>query len=231
MPQVKFKYLDETSVYPKLIVAVNTLCVAKGRDCLCTSGFRSVEKQKIIARQVLADNPGSKQRADGSVYSKNGECLAAAYGKSNHCYCIAMDIGDSWFKSLGNDELKKYGLVKPMSYEPWHVQLIEHNGISLSQKEAIRNSVLRGVNIGMNIKTFQSMTGLKADGIAGPITKAKAMEVLMCCQDILGNNFNTAEEVIKATQTKPEEWTPKLKSEKYFAAFVMNIVKRLGGMA
>ncbi len=231
MPQVGFKYPDETSVYPKLIDAVNTLCVAKGRDCLCTSGFRSVEKQKIIAKQVLADNPGSKQRADGSVYGKNGECLAAAYGKSNHCYCIAMDIGDSWFKLLGNDELKKYGLVKPMSYEPWHVQLLEHTGLSLAQKEVIRGSVLKGVNIGMNVKTFQGMTGLKADGINGPVTKAKAKEVLQCCQDILGNNFKTAEEVIKATQTKPEEWTPKLKSEKYFSAFVMNIVKRLGGMA
>ena len=231
MPQVKFKYLDETSVYPKLIAAVNTLCVAKGRDCLCTSGFRSVEKQKIIANQILTDNLGSKQRADGSVYSKNGECLAAAYGKSNHCYCIAMDIGDSWFKCIGNDELKKYGLVKPMSYEPWHVELIETRGLSQAQKEAIRDIVLKGVNGGMDVKGFQSMTGLKADGIAGPVTKAKALEVLRCCQDILGNNFNTAEEVIKATQTKPEDWIPLLKSEKYFRAFVMNIVKRLGGMA
>ncbi len=231
MPQVKFKYSDETLVYSKLIAAVNILCVAKGRDCLCTSGFRSVEKQKIIAKQVLADNPGSKQRADGSVYGKNGECLAAAYGKSNHFYCIAMDIGDSWFKSLGNDELKKYGLVKPMSYEPWHVELIETRGLSQAQKEAIRDIVLRGVNIGMDVKGFQSMTGLKVDGIAGPVTKAKAMEVLRYCQYILGNNFKTAEEVIKATQTKPEEWTPKLQSEKYFRAFVMNIVKRLGGMA
>ncbi len=229
MPQVKFKYLDETSVYPKLIAAVNILCAAKGRDCLCTSGFRSVEKQKVIAKQVLADNPGSKQRADGSVYSKNGECLSAAFGKSNHCYCIALDIGDSWFKLLGNDELKKYGLVKPMGYEPWHVQLLEHNGLSLSQKEEIRESVLRGVVKDMDVKTFQSMTGLKADGIAGPLTKAKAKEVLQCCQEILGNNFKTAEEVIRATQTKPGVWIGVIKTLKYFDSFIMNIVNKMGG--
>lgn len=229
MPQVKFKYLDETAVYPKLIAAVNILCAAKGRDCLCTSGFRNVEKQKVIAKQVLADNPGSKQRTDGSVYSKNGECLAAAYGKSNHCYCIAMDIGDSWFKLLGNDELKKYGLVKPMSYEAWHVQLLEHNGLSLSQKEEIRESVLRGVVKDMDVKTFQSMTGLKADGIAGPVTKAKAKEVLQCCQEILGNNFKTAEEVIRATQTKPGVWIGVIKTLKYFDSFIMNIVNKMGG--
>ncbi len=229
MPQVKFKYLDETSVYPKLIAAVNILCAAKGRDCLCTSGFRNVEKQKVIAKQVLADNPGSKQRTDGSVYSKNGECLAAAYGKSNHCYCIAMDIGDSWFKLLGNDELKKYGLVKPMSYEPWHVQLLEHNGLSLSQKEEIRENVLRGVVKDMDVKTFQSMTGLNADGIAGPVTKAKAKEVLQCCQEILGNNFKTAEEVIRATQTKPGVWIGVIKTLKYFDSFIMNIVNKMGG--
>lgn len=229
MPQVKFKYLDETSVYPKLIAAVNTLCIAKGRDCLCTSGFRNVEKQKVIAKQVLADNPGSKQRADGSVYSKNGECLAAAYGKSNHCYCIAMDIGDSWFKSLGNDELKKYGLVKPMSYEPWHVQLLEHTGISLAQKEAIRDAVLKGVNIGMNVKAFQSMTGLEADGVAGPKTKEKAKELLRVCQNILGNDYSTAKDVIMATQSNPARWYGLLKTVKYFDSFIMNIVKKMGG--
>lgn len=118
MPSVKFKYKDEACVYPKLINAVNVLCIAKGKDCFCTSGYRSIDKQKTIAKEVLASNPGSWQREDGFVYSKKGECLAAAYGKSNHCYCIAMDISDSWFKELMNEELIKDGLIKPISYEP-----------------------------------------------------------------------------------------------------------------
>ncbi|HEX2925857.1 MAG TPA: peptidoglycan-binding protein [Ruminiclostridium sp.] len=231
MPSVKFKYKDECFVYQKLIDRVNILCAAKGRDCLCTSGYRSLEKQKTIANEVLAGNPGSRQRADGAVYDKKGQCLAAAFGKSNHCFCIAMDIGDSWFKALDNSELKKYGLVKPMSYEPWHVQLLEHNGIRQAQKESIRYSVLKGVDEDMNVKEFQAITGLPADGIAGPMTKEKAREVLQVCQEILGNDFKTAEEVIKATQTKPEDWIPKLTTEKYFRAFVMNIAKKMGGKA
>lgn len=229
MPCVKFKYQDETCVYPKLINAVNILCIAKGRDCLCTSGYRSVEKQKLIAKEVLAGNYGSRQREDGSVYSKNGECLAAAYGKSNHCFCIAMDICDSWFKLLGNEELKKYGLVKPMSYEPWHVQLLEHNGLSLSQKEAIRDSVFKGVKKEMTVKEFQAVTGLVIDGIAGPKTKRKAQEMLKVCQKLLGNNFESAEETVGATQKNPDIWLERLKTEQYFPDFVMNIVERMKG--
>ncbi len=181
MPNVKFKYQDERFVYQKLIDQVNVLCTAKGKDCLCTSGYRSVEKQKIINAQVLAQSKSNYQRPNGAVYNSKGQCLAAAYGFSNHCYCIAMDIDDTWFKALTNAELEKYGLIKPMDYEPWHVQLIEHQGITQAQKEAIRNSVLKGVITGMNIKDFQLMTGLKADGIVGPKTIAKAKEV----QDVL----------------------------------------------
>ncbi|HEX2927706.1 MAG TPA: peptidoglycan-binding protein [Ruminiclostridium sp.] len=230
MPFVKFKYQDEAYIFPRLLNAVNILCIAKGRDCLCTSGYRSLEKQKTIAKEVLNGNPGSRQRDDGAVYDKNGQCLAAAYGKSNHCFCIAMDIGDSWFKALENAELKKFGLVKPMSHEPWHVQLLEHTGISQEQKEAIRDSILKGVNIDMTVREFQAMAGLSTDGIAGPKTREKAQEVLKICQTILGNEFKTAEEAVKATQKSPEIWLPKLKSQKYFPEFVMNIVEKMGGI-
>lgn len=142
MPGVKFKYPDETSVFPKLVSAINTLCAEYGNSCICTSGYRSLKKQKIINAQTLAKSKDNYQKPNGAVYNKQGQCLAAAYGKSNHCYCIAMDISDVWFKALTNKEIEKFGLVKPMSYEPWHVQLIEHTGLSLSQKIAIRESVL-----------------------------------------------------------------------------------------
>ena len=228
---VKFKYPDECFVYPKLIAAVNTLCEAKDKNCLCISGYRSLEKQKVINAQSLAKrkSQGGYQKADGSVYTPDGKCWAAAYGKSNHCYCIAMDITDPWFTALTNTELKTYGLVKPMDYEPWHVQLLEHNGISQSQKEAIRDSILKGIGEDMNVKGFQSMTGLTIDGVAGPKTKEKAKEVLQCCQEILGNNFKTAEDVIKATQSNPGIWLGVIKTLKYFDSFIMNIVNKMGG--
>ncbi len=238
MPSVKFKYQDESCVYPKLIQAMNALCRAYKKDCLCTSGYRSPEKQKIINAQSLAQrkSQGGYQITDpndkmyGAVFTPDGKCWAGAYGKSNHCFCIAMDITDPWFNALKNAELKKYGLVKPMDHEPWHVQLLEHQGISEAQKIVIRDSVLKGkVDIDMIVKEFQAMTGLTADGVAGPKTKEKAKEVLQCCQEILGNNFKTAEEVIRSTQSIPKIWLGLIKTIKYFDNFIMNIVNKMGG--
>lgn len=232
MYSVKFKYSDESYVYHKLITAVNVLCAAKGKNCLCTSGYRSLAKQKLINAQSLAQrkSQGGYQLSNGAVYTPDGKCWASAYGQSLHNYCIAMDIGDSWFQTITNSELKKYGLIKSVAHEPWHVTLIELVGISQKQKEAIRDSVLKGTGENdMNVKEFQAMTGLKVDGVAGSKTKEKAKEMLQVCQEILGNNFKTAEDAIKLTQTKPEEWLPKLKSEKYFSALIMNIVNKMGG--
>ena len=143
---VKFKYPDECFVYPKLIAAVNVLCEAKSNNCLCTFGYRSLAKQKLINAQSLSKrkNQGGYQKTDGPVWTSDGKCWAAAYGKSNHCFCIAMDITDPWINALKNAELKKYGLIKPMDHEPWHVQLLEHQGISQAQKETIRDNVLGG---------------------------------------------------------------------------------------
>ncbi len=231
MPQVKFKYQDEACVYPKLVQAVNALCAAKGKDALCTSGYRSLEKQKIINKQVLYDGPGRTQRADGSVYDKNGKCWAAAYGKSNHIYCIAMDITDDWFKKLTNSDLYKYGLFKPMSHEPWHVQLLELSNINQKQKETIRDACEKGVSKDMTVKDFQVLVGLQADGVKGPKTKEKLKEMLQFCQGELGLNFSTPEEVIKACTNKPDTWLGRLKSIPYFPAFIMSIVNKMGGKA
>ena len=142
MPGVKFKYPDEKSVFPKLVSAINAICIAMKKNCTCTSGYRRLEKQKTINAQKLAESKDNYQKPNGAVYDNDGKCIAAAYGQSNHCYCIAMDISDEWFKALTNKEIEKFGLVKPMSYEPWHVQLKEHTGLSLSEKIAIKESVL-----------------------------------------------------------------------------------------
>lgn len=231
MPKVKFKYQEESFVYPKLIDAVNKLCEYKGKSCTCTSGYRSIEKQKIINAQVLLQhkNQGAYQLTNGAVYTPDGKCWASAYGKSNHCYCIAMDIGDSWFENLTNTQLKQFGLVKTMTHEPWHVTLIKLVEISDDKKKLIRDTVLKGVSKDMNVKEFQVFAGLECDGIAGSKTKAKAKEVLQCCQKILGLNYQTAEEVINDCMTKPTIWLAMLKTVPYFKSFVMNIVKKMGG--
>lgn len=231
MYSVKFKHPEQACIFPKLLSAVNQVCNDFKKDAICTAGFRTLECQKATAKIVLAQNKGSYQLSDGSVYKGYGDnrkCLSSAYGKSNHCFCIAMDM-NSWFESLTNDQLKKYGLIKPIDYEPWHVQLIEFMGISEEQKIAIRDLCLKGVDEDMTVKEFQTMTGLEADGVSGPKTQKEAKKVLQVCQEILGNKFSTVEEVINATQGSPDLWLSKLKEIKYFDSFILNIVKKMGG--
>lgn len=232
MYQVSFKYSDEVFVYQKLINAVNSLCIVKQKNCTCTSGYRSLEKQKIINADSVRSHAGAYQLANGAVYTRDGKCWAAAFGQSNHCYCIAMDITDDWFKALTNAELKPYGLIKPIVYEPWHVQLLEHQGITQAQKETIKNSVLNGRDDeNVTVKDFQKAFGLDADGVAGDKTKAKMAEVLQFCQEQLGLNFTTAEEAIRGCMTKPTVWLAMLKTVPYFKNFVMNIINKMGGKA
>lgn len=214
MYKIKFKHADQARVYPKLLSAVNTLCVDKGKDANCVSGYRSLENQKATNKSVLQSTPGATQMIDGSIYNKSGQCLAAAYGKSNHCFGIAMDIDDLWFKALSNSELARYGLIKPMSYEPWHVELIETRKLKTEQKPVFY---------------FQYCNGLVADGIFGQITRGKAKEMLQFCQELLGNDFKTAQEVIIATQSSPSMWIQKLNEVKYLDSYTMNIYKKLRG--
>jgi len=231
MYKVIFKHPDQVYIYPKLLAAVNQVCNDFGKDAECVAGYRSLECQKATNAGVLATRKGSYQVKSGAVYTGTGSsriCWASAYGQSNHCYCIAMDM-NGWFEDLSNKQLQKYGLYKPMAHEPWHITLAELVGIGEIQKKAIRDSVLKGVDKSMNIKEFQAIVGLTADGVPGPKTKEKAKEVLQVCQEILGNNFKTAEEVVKATQKSPSMWMQKLKTEKYLGAFVMNIINRMGG--
>jgi hypothetical protein len=228
MSKINFKYSDEACVYPKLVAAMNALCAAKGKDALCTSGYRSLEKQKVINKQS-ASLPGRIQRPDGSVYDKAGKCWASAYGKSNHNYCIAMDISDEWFQNVTNSDLYKYGLFKPVAHELWHVQLLEHSGISQTQKEIIRDACIKGVCKDMDLKDFQVLAGLQPDGVNGPKTQVAAREALRACVKILGLDFKNAGEVIAETQNNPSMWMGYRKTIKYFDDFVMNIVKKMRG--
>ena len=161
MAKLIFKYQDETTVAPELVAAVNKLCADMKKDCTCTSGYRSIEKQKVINAQTLREHKGAIQKPDGSVWA-DGKCWASAYGSSNHCFGLALDIPDAWFKALTNTQLAKYGLIKPMAYEPWHVEFIKYRGFNQQQKAVFY---------------FQLTHNLVADGIAGPKTKSALADV------------------------------------------------------
>jgi len=233
LSKVIFKHSEQAYIYKKLLDAVNQVCADFKKDALCVAGYRSLECQKATNAGVLAKCKTNYQKSNGAVYNAKGQCLASPYGQSNHCFCIALDF-DGWVEDLTNAHLKKYGLVKPMDYEPWHVTLIELVGISDAKKKAIRDSVLNKNKIvkddeDMTIKEFQSAMNLTADGIVGTGTKAKAKEVLQVCQEILGLNYSTAEATIKGLMSSPDRWLAYIKKDEYFDDFVMNMVKGLGG--
>jgi hypothetical protein len=119
----------------RLLNAVNDLCSDYKKVVTVSSGYRSSEKQKIINTQKLKESKGNIQHPDGSVYNSKGQCIASAYGKSNHCFGLALDIPDEWFKMLTNSQLKKYQLIKPMSYEPWHVEYIPNRKFTQEGKK------------------------------------------------------------------------------------------------
>ncbi len=102
----------------------------KGITIKVTSGYRSVEEQR-----AAIDSWTGKCEADGTLISSSyddgvyawyeGEkvCWAAGQYRSRHRLGYAVDI--SGFSSITNKMLEPYGLRKPMSYEPWHVEPIE----------------------------------------------------------------------------------------------------------
>lgn len=158
MPKVLFKHPDQAYIYQKLLDAVNQVCMDFKKDCICVAGYRSLECQKVTNAGVLATRKGAYQLPNGAVYTGTGPnriCWASAYGQSGHCFCICMDIEDTWFKALTNEQLAKYGIVKSVPHENWHVTLIELVGINDSKKIAIRDSVLNKGAIPKMEMTFE----------------------------------------------------------------------------
>lgn len=73
-----------------------------------SSGYRTTAEQ-----QAIWDRTPERDRG----------IMVARPGHSRHESGSAADISSDWFQGLGNDVLSKYGLKKPMDYEPWHVEL------------------------------------------------------------------------------------------------------------
>jgi len=156
----------------------------KNKKLPITSGFRSTEEQINAANDALAEHSDYYQGSDGAVYNSNGQRMVSAPGNSSHNWGIAADSWNTWMEDVTNAELEKYGLRKPMDYEPWHVEPIETKGATI---EAKRNYFYQYMKeeYPMDLKTFQMVTGLLPDGISGTNTVKKAQEVLECVGEIM----------------------------------------------
>lgn len=240
-----FAKAAHAGIHPVLAGRLAYLCACKGKKLYISRGFVTYEEQKAIGEAKLKANPGWYRSKSGAVYKpavideqgriiKPAVAMVAAPGNSNHEFRHAVDSGDVWFKALSNKELAPFGLYKPISEEPWHVQLIETKGVG---KDAIKKDFeeyMKGGGV-MDIAQFQTAmkaiglyTG-KIDGIVGKMTRDAAEKCIPLLHQILGTDYKTAEETIKATQNGPDLWLPRLNEIPFFDAFVMNIVKKMKG--
>jgi hypothetical protein len=191
-----FSHPWQDRVHPELAGRVAYVGSVYKKKVPSTSGTRSDEEQIRAGKDALAEHPEYYMGTDGAVYKprkkgvRNQDVdykMVSAPGRSNHKFGLAIDSFDSWLSEIPSSELSKYGLRK-VSYEKWHVELIEVVGMTIEEKLEEYYKYLSGGYYPMDIKTFQMITGLKPDGVAGPLTKKKAEEVLLVCQDIIQAN-------------------------------------------
>jgi hypothetical protein len=100
---------------------LNRLAKAQGRTLNIDDGFRTYAEQAALW-----------ERSD-----KSGKWVAAP-GTSRHEAGYAIDA--KWAESMTDEELARYGLWRPMDYEPWHVEPIETKGKSTAELIALRKS-------------------------------------------------------------------------------------------
>jgi hypothetical protein len=100
---------------PAFEAALNKLLKATGLTV--NSGYRSNERQAELFAAAVRKY-GSEAAARKWV---------APPGKSKHNHGVAADLGGN-LSVLNDALLRKYGLYRPMQWEPWHVELIGSRG-------------------------------------------------------------------------------------------------------
>jgi len=193
-----FRNQWQDRIHPVLAGRLAYFALLKGKKIIVTSGFRSYEEQINAAENALREHKDYYQADNGAVYNSKGQCMVSAPGNSSHNWGLAIDSAGTWIEDISNDELNKYGLRKPMTYEPWHVEPIETKSMSLDQKKSEFYEYM-GVYYPMDVKTFQTITGLKPDNVIGPKTRKKAEEVMDLCKYIL--NYQTPQQASQESKT------------------------------
>lgn len=95
---------------PGFAAAIQAMIAASGGKLYIESGYRSVEEQQTLWEKAVAKY-GSPEAARNWV---------APPGHSNHNRGMAVDLGGD--VQLAHDLAPRFGLVFPMSWEPWHIE-------------------------------------------------------------------------------------------------------------
>jgi len=141
-------------------------CRVKGLEPVITSTLRTMDEQKAIYARGRT-TPGNIISYAKPGYSYHNYSLAFDVSFKNYGdYARAAVIGKSLGMRWGGD----FKVFKDLPHFEWSGDL--------RIKDLLKGK--RPENpLEMTVKEFQAAFGLKADGIAGPITKAKMQEVLI----------------------------------------------------
>ena len=106
---------DHTLIDPTLAGRLAFVAKKTGVKIKLTEGYRSTEYQAELYAKYLE----FKRTGKGLIK------LAAKPGTSWHEFRLAVDTSTQPIRGMSNIELRQFGLCKPISSEPWHIQPIE----------------------------------------------------------------------------------------------------------
>lgn len=231
----------QTGIDPIFASRLAALAQYIGKKINIISGYRSHEEQVKAYK-----NSGGYQDPKGNWYGGSG--YAARPGNSPHEYRIAIDTSDKWLKALEKEAatnkqltLIKFGIYKPLTkgngysiLEDWHIEPIE----TWTRRSVTRyKELIPEVDGNMDVREFQKVMGLVADGIPGPKTQAKAEELKVIISKITGGSkvaIKTGEQAIKwladnKVIVSQDYWLQKIKEVPYLDALLIKIVNEFSG--
>lgn len=161
-----FKYPNQSDIDPVLKARLAAMAASLGVVFTIVRGSVTQAEQQMIADLKLQQNPGWVRKPNGAIYNQRGQCMVAAPGTSPHEDDLAID-GDNRIEAISNYVLAKFGLCRPMGYEPWHIQPIETKGLNIEGRRK-----LAPIDIPGTLKENQFRLGLPVDDTYGPVTHA-----------------------------------------------------------
>ena len=159
-----FKYPKQSDIDPVFKARLAAMAAELGIVFTIVRGSVTTAEQQMIADLKLRQNPGWVRKPNGAIYNQRGQCMVAAPGTSPHEDDLAID-GDNRIEAISNYTLAKFGLCRPMGYEPWHIQPIETKGLTIDARRK-----LAPVEIPGTVKENQLRLGLPADDLYGSKT-------------------------------------------------------------
>lgn len=105
--------VDINSIFASRLAA---LAKSYNKKIHISSGYRSIEEQWVLWNKRIKEHPNESE--------KERRRWVAYPGSSMHQFGIAADV-EEFAKALTNEQLKPFGLIKPLSNEDWHIEPVE----------------------------------------------------------------------------------------------------------